>query len=162
MAQTGADPIARFERPLPHPQAVPEVRVRWMREGARLMVRLIALDATLTPREDHSPYVEALGYLQAFGLRCHADNAEIITAAQAEWKAATAYCSRWLEALRRELWGRCRAQQPDKEIIKAADQLCIRWNMPIADDQLAPLVQNIARAAQPFQKQRGKYGRWRR
>jgi hypothetical protein len=64
MSQPGADPLARFDRPLPHPEAAAGVRVRWMREGARLMVRLIALDATLAPTGDHSRYVEALGIVQ--------------------------------------------------------------------------------------------------
>jgi len=154
--------LARFERRLPSPEATASVRVAYMRQGARLMMRLIALDAVLKPQTDRSLYVEALGVVQTFGLRCKASNAEIISATQAEWQAAEDHCVRFIEALRRDLWGRCRARQPDAVVIKAADQLCIRWDMPIADDQLASLVQNIARAAQPFQKQRGKNGRWRR
>ncbi len=148
------DFLARLERRLPHPEATASVRVAYMREGARLMVRLIALEAVLQPREDHSPYVEALGMVQAFGLRCKASNAEVISAAQAEWHAARDYCSRFVEALRRDLWHRCRAQQPRDVIMGAAQQIAVRWNVPISDDQLVPVLAGIWTAAQPYKKNR--------
>jgi hypothetical protein len=148
MSQPGADPLARFERPLPHPEAAAGVRVRWMREGARLMVRLIALDHALAPPGDHSRYVEALGIVQTFGLRCRASNAEIISATQAEWQAAADYCARFVESLRRDLWHRCRARQPFPVLMYAARTIAQRWDMPVSDDQLAPMVRNIERASQ--------------
>jgi hypothetical protein len=162
MAQAGPDPLARFERPLPAPDAPFHVRVQWMRQGARLMVRTIALDAVLAPTGDHSRYVEAMGIVQAFGLRCRASNAEIIAATEGEWKAATDYCSRFIEALRRELWHRCRAGQPREAIMGAAQQIAMRFDMPIDDAQLVPVLAGIWSAAQPYKQKRGRYGARRR
>ncbi len=151
------DFLARLERRLPHPEATASVRMHWMREGARLMVRLIALDAVLKPQTDHSLYVEALGYVQTFGFRCKASNDEVISATRAEFQAARDYCSRFVEALRRDLWHRCRAQQPEAVVVGAAKQIAARWDVPITDQQLAPVLRNIAAAAKPYQK-RGRRG----
>jgi len=160
--QAGADPLARFERPLPPADAASGVRVRWMREGARLMVRTIALDAVLQPTGDHARYVEALGMVQAFGLRCRASNMEIIHATRAEWQAATDAIGRFIETLRRELWHRCRAGQPRDVIMGAARQIAMRFDMPIYDAQLVPVLAGIWSAAQPYKQKRGRYGARRR
>jgi hypothetical protein len=129
-----------------------------MREGARLMVRLIALDDVLTPQSDHSRYVEALGIVQGFGLRCRASNAEIISATQAEWQTAADYCGRFVEGLRRDLWHRCRAKQPRDVIMGAARAIALRFDMPISDDQLEPALAGIWSAAQPYKQKRGRHG----
>ncbi len=144
---TDRDYLARFEHRLPHPEAVSGARLKYMRDGARLMVRLVALDAVLTPREDQSPYVEALGLVQAFGLRCRASKAEIISAAQAEWHNATDYCGRFIEALRREVWFRCQAKQPKFAIEGIARVIAQRWDMPISDAELMRLLADIWDAA---------------
>jgi len=155
-AQHGADPLARFERPRPAPDAPFHVRVQWMRQGARLMVRTIALDAVLQPTGDHSRYVEALGAVQAFGLRCRASNAEIIAATEGEWKAATDYCGRFIEAVRRALWWRCKARQPRDVIEAAAKDIACRGNVPISDNQLHVLLGNIWEAAAPWAPRKGR------
>jgi hypothetical protein len=98
----------------------------------------------------------AIGHAELNGL----SRAEAVTAAEAEWNAATERAANMLSALRKTVWPLGRIEAPSCHVIAEARAVNHRFGWVLPTELLIEQAGIIARSAVPRSGRRRRYAKW--